>query len=188
MAEPQVREWERKSVRAWEPESMRARERERKLNRLNGIVSVSKFFVVISSWSFIKSSQPWLDIFCSFNVDSNYSLKRWFGSLCTCSPPGFNSFSASLWPANLAPAPANIFKKLCPIIKNDNIHFSVFFFGVIRIIIHRRIFWAQRMFHTTISAARIYEMKKYMICKTMSLVAGGRCCLDVILRPWHGKS
>ena len=38
-----------------------------------------------------------------------------------------NSFSASLWPANLAPAPANIFKKLCPIRKNDKIRFFVSF-------------------------------------------------------------
>ena len=38
-----------------------------------------------------------------------------------------NSFSASLRPANLAPAPANIFKKLCPIRKNDKIRFSVSF-------------------------------------------------------------
>ena len=33
------------------------------------------------------------------------------------------SFSASLRPANLAPAPGNIFKKLCPIRKNDKIRF-----------------------------------------------------------------
>ena len=99
-----------------------------------------------------------------------------------------NSFSAGLWPANLAPAPGQICKQTLSYHKTRKKSFFRLVFGVIRIIFHRRNFWAQKMFHTTISSARARVRKKRSIRETTSLVAQIKHGYDVILRRWRRRS
>ena len=100
----------------------------------------------------------------------------------------FNSFSAGLRPANLAPAPGQICKQTLSYHKTRKKSFFRLVFGVIRIIFHRRNFWAQKMFHTTISSARARVRKKRSIRETTSLVAQIKHGYDVILRRWRRRS
>ena len=123
----------------------------------------------------------------SLDIMSIVHLMPEFGPLCSGFVV-FNSFSAGLRPANLAPAPGQICKQTLSYHKTRKKSFFRLVFGVIRIIFHRRNFWAQKMFHTTISSARARVRKKRSIRETTSLVAQIKHGYDVILRRWRRRS